>query len=430
MINSFNEEIVQRYKTDDKDANCRFITFQVTEDCCLNCSYCYQIHKSHKMMSKETAKQGIDLLFQMYDENKEDAYINHHTKGVVIEFIGGEPFMNIEVMDYITSYFLEQCIQKDHQWLTNSKFSVASNGMLYFDSKVQEYLKKYQQLISLTITIDGPKELHDACRKTHNNEGSFDQAYKAWIDYNKYTNIFSTKITIAPENLDYVDTIFNFFLEHGCRVIYGNPIFEHKWTIEEAQKYYNKLIILADTLLQANVIIENNIFSENIGNPMPSTENQNWCGGTGAMLSFDPDGNAFPCLRYMASSLGESREPIIIGNTTGLYNTEKTQEIKQKLDSITRRSQSTDECFNCHIASGCAWCSAWNYQETGDINKRSTNICWMHRARVLANTYYWNKYYQQNNINKSFILYLDRNIATNIIDNSEYDKLLQLSMRR
>ena len=83
-------------------------------------------------MTKEVAKAGIDLLFKMYDENKEDAFINHHTKGLVIEFIGGEPFMNIEVMDYITSYFIDTCIQKDHLWLTNTKFSISSNGMLYF----------------------------------------------------------------------------------------------------------------------------------------------------------------------------------------------------------------------------------------------------------------------------------------------------------
>ena len=59
------------------------------------------------------------------------------------------------------------------------------------------------------------------------------------------------------------------------------------------------------------------------------------------------------------------------------------------LDCITRRSQSTDECFNCPIAGGCAWCSAYNYQITGTPDKRVTYICVMHKARVLANEYYW-----------------------------------------
>lgn len=380
------------------------------------------------MMSKEIGKKGIDLLFKLYDENKEDAIINHHTKGLVIDFIGGEPLMNVEVMEYLTQYFIDECIKRDHIWLTNTRFSIASNGMLYFTPEVQAYLNKYKAFISMNITIDGPKELHDSCRKDYNNNGSFDTVFKAWLDLRKHTDAVRTKITIAPENLPYLDTIFKFFIDNDCDEIYANPVFEHKWAIEEAKLYYNKLIILADYLLQHNAY--NNLFDEKIGSPLLSTENNNWCGGTGAMLAFDPDGIAYPCIRYMPTSLGTDQPSICVGNVEGVYNTESTIQLKKQLDAVTRRSQSTDECFNCHIASGCAWCSGWNYQETGSYNKRSTNICWMHRARTLANVYYWNHYYTQNKIDKKFILYLDRNIATNIIDNEEYDKLLSLSMRR
>lgn len=424
MLNDYSEVIRQFYYKEDPLATCRDITFQVTEDCCLKCSYCYQINKTHKMMTKEVAKKGIDLLFKMYDENKEEAYINHHTKGIVLSLIGGEPFMNIEVVEYLTQYFLNTCIKKNHIWLTNSRILITSNGMLYFDPKIQEYLKKYKDLISLDITLDGPKELHDSCRKDFNNNGSFDIAFKAWKDSQKYNTICTTKVTIAPENLLLLDKIFEFFIKEGCNQINANPIFEHNWTIEEAQLYYKKLIILADTLLKHPV--ENNLFVNHIGKPMLSTDNCNWCGGTGAMLAFDPEGKAYPCLRYMPTSLGDTRAPIIIGDVNSIY---KNKDIYNNLNCVTRRSQSTDECFNCHIAQGCAWCSAWNYQETGSYNKRSTNICWMHRARVLANVYYWNNYYIKNHIDKNFILYLDRNIATFIINNEEYDKLLSLSLR-
>ena len=430
MITNFSDFIIELYKKEDPLANCRIITFQVTEDCCLKCSYCYQINKSHKIMSKEVGKQGIDLLFNMYDENKEDAYINHHTKGLIIEFIGGEPFMNIDVIEYLTEYFLEQCIKKEHQWLVNSRFSISSNGMLYFNPKVQAYLKKYHPFVCLNITIDGPQELHDSCRKDQEGNGSFQTAFSAWLDYKKYGYDMSTKITIAPENLQYLDTIFQFFIENECNIIYANPIFEHQWTIKESKIYYHKLIDLANLLLSNSLNIYNNLFEEQIGQPMLSNDNQNWCGGTGAMLAFDPDGIAYPCLRYMPSSLGQSQLPIIIGNIDGIYNTKETIDLNKQLNAVTRRSQSSNECFNCHIASGCAWCSGWNYQETGSFNKRSTNICWMHRARVLANVYYWNMYYIKNKIDKKFILNEDRNIAINIIDDKEYDKLLLLSMRR
>jgi len=89
------------------------------------------------MMDEEVARKGIDLLFKMYDENKEGAYINHHTHGIIIELIGGEPFMNVEIMDFIASYFINKCVELNHEWLTNFKLSISSNGILYFDKKVQ-----------------------------------------------------------------------------------------------------------------------------------------------------------------------------------------------------------------------------------------------------------------------------------------------------
>ena len=428
MRNNFSDLIVQNYIKEDPLVNCRSITFQVTDDCCLKCSYCYEINKGHKMMSKAIAQKGIDLLFSLYDENKDDGYINHHTKGIVLDLIGGEPFMNIETMDFIVEYFIQQCLERNHIWLTQFRVSISSNGLLYFSSAVQTFLKKYKELISLTITIDGPQELHDACRRDLEGNGSFSRAIAAWRDWNKFYNDPTTKVTIAPENLPFLNKIFDFFIDEGCKEIYANPIFEHEWTIEEAQLYYHQLKILADRLLFSPTYYSN-LFEAHIGEPMPSTNNSNWCGGTGAMLAFDPDGLAYPCLRYMPSSLGTEVKPIVIGNVNSIYSTAEAQKLKEFLDGITRRSQSTDNCFNCHIASGCAWCSAENYQETGSCNKRSTHICWMHRARVLANVYYWNLYYIKNKINKIKPLYLERGIANQIISNEEYDQLLEMTMR-
>ena len=420
-------EYIRNLYPDDLKVTCPSITFQVTDDCCLNCSYCYQINKGHRMMSKDIAKQGIDLLFNMYDENKEEQFINHHTKGVILDFIGGEPLMNIDTISYISQYFIDKCVEKDHIWLTNFKFNIGSNGLLYFEPKVQEYLKKFLRFIHLNITIDGPQYLHDRCRRDFNNQGSFDRsiaAFRHWRDFSHTEP--STKVTIAPENLNYLHEIISFFIKEKCVTINANPIHEHNWTVEEAQIYYKQLKIVADKLLQ-NPEIETNLFHHAYGRPMLSTDNFNYCGGVGAMLAFDPDGIAYPCIRYMESSLGNEQPPLIIGNTKGIYNTESSKEILNSFQKITRRTQSNDECWNCPITNGCAWCSAWNYQQFGTCNKRSTNICWMHRARSLVNSYYYNKLFQEEGSSRRIPIYLDRNIATKIINDEEYDNLLELS---
>lgn len=428
MERDFSEEVRSRFLKNDFQAHCRTITFQVTDDCCLKCSYCYQTHKGHAMMSKETAKKIIDLLFKLYDEDNEDMVINHHTKGLILDFIGGEPFMNIETIEYATEYFMNQCLEKNHIWLTNFRVSMSSNGILYFKPEVQAYLNKYKQFISLNVTIDGPKEVHDLCRIDYDNEGSFDRAIAAWDDWLQKVGQkqVSTKVTIAPENLPYMEKIFDFFISRGCKSIHANPVFEHTWTIEEAKIYYKILIKLADRLLD-ETDVRSSLFREYVGNPLSSRDTNNYCGGTSAMLAFDPQGNAYPCLRYMASSLGENVPPIIIGNTDGIYNTPEYKAIYDDMKAVTRQSQSTQECLDCPVASGCAWCSAANYALTGSYNKRLTTICWMHRAVALANVYYWNLLYRHQKLQKRKPLYLPRNIATQIISNEEYDELLEMA---
>lgn len=184
--------------------------------------------------------------------------------------------------------------------------------------------------------------------------------------------------------------------------------------------------MLAFEIVHPDIPIWNSLFDEVLFVPMLESDNRNYCGGTGDMLAFDPDGIAYPCLRYMPSSLGDSREPIVVGNTKEIY-TKEYEPLYKDLGSITRRSQSTNECFDCPVARGCSWCSAWNFQENGSPNIRSINICWMHRARALANVFYWNTKYRMRGRERRLPLYLPKGLALQIIDNNEYDNLLKLT---
>ena len=60
-------------------------------------------------------------------------------------------------------------------------------------------------------------------------------------------------------------------------------------------------------------------------------------------------------------------------------------------------TQSKQECIDCEVASGCAWCQGENYDaaDTHTVYQRATAICKMHKARVRANNYYWNKLFRK-----------------------------------
>lgn len=117
------------------------------------------------------------------------------------------------------------------------------------------------------------------------------------------------------------------------------------------------------------------------------------------MLSVDAAGNFYPCTRFAAYSLRE-KAPIIIGNVNDGIDKNKLRPFLT-LDRVT---QSPRECIECEVANGCAWCQGENYDaaETDTIYQRSVAICQMHKARVRANNYYWNKLYSK----------LDKEIST------------------
>ena len=405
----------------------RNVTFQVTDSCDLNCLYCYQQNKGKRFMSKETARKAVDLLFKMYYDD-DGEFINKKTKAIILDFIGGEPLLAIDIIDYICTYFVKKCLELNHPWLYTWRASMTTNGTHYFSDGVQNFLKKFGDNISFSITIDGPKEIHDSCRVHKDGRGNFDEAYAAMKHYNaNYKSELGTKVTIAPENLKEINRIVNFFIGEGIKIIHANCVFEEKWNLEQAQIFYKELKLMADTLLKLNDETTVSLFTEKHFGPLPETENKPYCGGAGKMLAFDPDGKAYPCVRYMESSLGKDIEPLVIGSVDGLFVRKEEQNIKLMLDSIDRRTESDDECYYCPIASGCSYCVAYNYQSGGLPIRRNKNICLMHKARSLANVYYWNKWYKQNNIKSTFYMHLPKEDAVKIIGEDEYNMLVELS---
>jgi len=391
----------------------RTVTFQVTDNCNLACTYCYQINKGKRRMSFDIAKQYIDLLLSGKKGFKE--YINpENSPAIILEFIGGEPFLEIELIDQIVDYFRERTIELIHPWATNYCISICSNGVLYFDERVQKFLNKNKDHMSFSITIDGNKELHDSCRIFPNGNPSYDIAVAGANDWIAKGNYMGSKITIAPGNINYLYDAIIHMVDLGYLDINANCVYEKGWEQEHSVEFYKQLKKIANYFIDNDLVgdIYCSLFEESFFKQKNENDLQNWCGGTGLMLSCDPDGYLYPCIRYMESSLGCTRNPMRIGNVNdGIASSKCEKDCLHCLNCIDRKTQSTDECFYCPVASGCAWCSAWNYQENGDVNIRSTNICLAHKARVLANAYYWNSYYKQNNMTERFILNLPENDA-------------------
>jgi radical SAM peptide maturase (CXXX-repeat target family) len=233
-------------------------------------------------------------------------------------------------------------------------------------------------------------------------------------------------MTLSPDNIIYLYDAVKNLISLGYISISLNCVFEEGWTIEHAKILYQELKKIADWLFETDSFRKYRIslFDSNYFEPLDENETSNWCGGIcNGMLAFDYKGDAFPCIRYMASSLNGKQQLYSIGNINGLFKKPEEQKRFELLSSITRQSQSSEECLSCPIAKGCAWCSAYNYECFGTPNKRATFICWMHKARALANYYYYNKGYALLEEEQRMSIFLSEKDALQIISKTEWDEL-------
>lgn len=367
------------------------ITFIVTKDCQLACKYCYLVGKNEKeRMSWETAKAAIDYILSHESDFPEAS--------VVWDFIGGEPFLEIELIDRICDYLKTEMFRLNHHWFDSYRFSFSTNGINYHTDRVQQFIAKNHTHLSIGITIDGTRAKHDLNRIWKGSglpeRGSYDDVVRnipLWLSQFPGAG---TKVTISSADIPYICESVLHLYSLGIHEVNINCVFEDVWHEGDDKLFEDQLMQLADAIIDGGWYQDYacSFFSEHIGKPLdPVLENQNWC-GAGKMLSVDAAGNFYPCTRFAAYSL-RSKEPLIIGNIRDGIDKNKLRPFL----TLDRTTQSPRECLDCEVASGCAWCQGENYDAaaTPTVYQRATAICLMHKARVRANNYYWNRLFRK-----------------------------------
>lgn len=371
-----------------QEGNVKSITFIVTKDCQLACKYCYLVGKNEKeRMTFEVAKQAIDYILAREEEFSEQS--------VTWDFIGGEPFLEIELIDKICDYLKLRMFELNHHWFNSYRFNFSTNGINYSTKAVQEYIKKNLTHLSIGITIDGTELKHDLNRVYKvTGKGSYQDVVKNIPLWLKQFPNAGTKVTISSADIPYIKESVLHLYSLGIKQVNINVVFEDVWQEGDDKRFEEQLMSLADEIIDKGYYKDYacSFFSERLGKPLDKVlMNQNWC-GAGKMLSVDAHGNFYPCTRFAQYSLRD-KKAWIIGNVKDGIDKNKLRPFL----CLDRCTQSTQECIDCEVAEGCAWCQGENYDaaETPTIYQRSTAICKMHKARVRANNYYWNKLYRK-----------------------------------
>lgn len=368
------------------------ITFIVTKDCQLACKYCYLVGKNTKeQMSWDVAKHAIDYIL----DNEYDDVFSYES--VVWDFIGGEPFLEIDLIDKICDYIKTELYRRNHHWFNSYRLSFSTNGINYNSPKVQNFISKNIDHLSVGFSVDGNRQKHDLNRIWKGDgpvRGSYDDVVRnvpLWLS--QFPNA-STKVTISSADIPYIKESVLHLYSLGIHEVNINCVFEDVWEDGDDKKFEEQLMELADAIIDNDYYKDYacSFYTEQMGKPMDcKLENGNWC-GAGQMLSIDAAGNFYPCTRFAQYSLRD-KKAWIIGNIKDGIDKNKLRPFL----TLDRCTQSTQECIDCEVASGCAWCQGENYDaaDTPTIYQRATAICKMHKARVRANNYYWNKLYRK-----------------------------------
>lgn len=323
------------------------LTLTITERCDLSCVYCYEHNKSAKQMTFEQAKLILDKELVNLDKYEYS-----------IEFFGGEPFLNFELIKKVVDYVLSNYYGKYY-------FFITTNGT-QVHGEVQDWLRKYKNCVMVGLSLDGNKTAHDL-----NRSNSFDK-----IDLDFFLELYPSqtiKMTISEQSLPYLFESIKFLTEKGF-LISCNLAYMVDWLAPK-----NVSILEEQLELLIEYYLENpdrpkcnmmNFPLEILAHPSANDEVvRKYCGCGTHMMCYDIKGECYPCQLFSPLSAGEkawkSREFFISD--------------KIKKDSYPK------QCRDCYYQRICSFCLGSNYLSTGDIFQIDEGRCELYKLIYKAN---------------------------------------------
>lgn len=341
----------------------RDITLCITEACNLNCTYCYENHKSKKKMSFETAKKIIDYEMSVYDK----------FVGVVFNLFGGEAFLNFNLVKQIVNYLETNYCNSRMKW----HCFITTNGTLVHGD-IQDYLRMHRCSISCGLSLDGSRDWHNL-----NRSNSFDD-----IDLSFFSSLYRNqkiKMTISPETLSHLSECVIFahklHFDIDCNLAYGID-----WSnSQNIDLLEDELLKLIDFYLENPNIKPCSMLNETINKiALKNEQAYRECGAGQHMRAYDVNGVCYGCQFFMPISIGE----------------EKAQEsLKIQWHGDTIPYEKLDKrCCDCVLKACCHICYGANFSSTGNIYLHEENWCKLNKVIFKARAYFRIKQFEKDQL--------------------------------
>ncbi len=360
------EGLAENYKNNSHVV--KALCLHVAHTCNLNCSYCFASQGKYQgdraLMSFEVGKQAFDFLIA-----------NSGTRrNLEVDFFGGEPLMNFEVVKQLVAYAREI----EGKYNKNFRFTLTTNGVL-IDDGVIDFANR--EMSNVVLSLDGRQEVHDRFRRDYMGRGSYDTVvpkFKELVRRRGGKNYYM-RGTFTHGNVDFTNDIFHMadlgFTELSMEPVVCPPGDPYALTEEDLPLLLEQYELLAKEMIRRKRAGNGFTFYHymlDLKNGPCIYKRITGCGSGTEYMAVTPWGELFPCHQFV----GDPKYSL--GNVwDGVKNTAVQDEFR------SCNAYARPECKECWARLYCSGgCAANAYHATGSIRGVYAYGCELFKKRI------------------------------------------------
>ena len=366
----FTRDVYEDYVIDFKKRKTvvKALCLHIAHDCNLACQYCFagegEYHGRRALMSFEVGKKALDFLIAN----------SGNRRNLEVDFFGGEPLMNWEVVKQLVEYGRSQ--EKIHN--KNFRFTLTTNGVLLND-EVMEFCNR--EMSNVVLSLDGRKEVNDRMRPFRKGAGSYDlivPKFQKFAESRNQTNYY-VRGTFTRNNLDFSGDVLHFadlgFKQMSIEPVVADPKESYAIREEDLPKIlseYDKLAVEYINRKKEGRGFNFFHFMIDLEQGPCVAKRLSGCGSGTEYLAVTPWGDLYPCHQFVGQG------DFLLGNVEeGITNTKVRDEFQ--LCNVYAKEKCRD-CFARFYCSG--GCAANSYNFHGSITDAYEIGCQMQKKRI------------------------------------------------
>lgn len=344
------------------------LCLHVAHTCNLNCSYCFAAQGKYQgeraVMSFEVGKRALDFLIENSGSRR----------NLEVDFFGGEPLMNFDVVKQLVAYARE--VEKEKG--KNFRFTLTTNGVL-IDDDVIDFANR--EMSNVVLSLDGRKEIHDRFRVDYNGVGSFDRIvpkFQKLVEARGNKNYYmrGTFTHANPDFLKDIEEMLNLgFTELSMEPVVCASDDPSALTAEDMPIVKQQYEKLAELMLKRNKEGKPFTFYHYMidlsGGPC-IYKRVSGCGSGTEYMAVTPWGDLYPCHQFVGD------EKFKLGSVFEGVTNKSVQDEFASCNVYSRK-----ECDNCWAKLYCSGgCAANAYHATGSVKGIYEYGCELFRKRM------------------------------------------------